>query len=782
MFLPEKFSPKPTKDSVYFGIDLGTTYTLVATVDSSEVNIDNITQIPVKFISYKQISPIKHGGEIVDEKVASIIAVSDGKPFCGSKLYELKGHEEFVRNQNIFYHWKLDLGIDRHPLYPDAVSKELDIPAKVAGKVLNFCRIGFTKSKETRLYNAVITVPASFQMNQRKDVIEASALANIELSNQMLIDEPNAAFIGYFNSLSQAEKENFLLKGGKAKKVLVFDIGGGTCDLSILEISYSPSKGLLIGNKAISRYNDLGGQDIDMIIAEDILYPLFLRKFNLKDDMPFKELSEIILPQLATIGEQLKIGICNLIGAKYPSIDLSNADLGNTVFTLENRSLFYKGQEYKFPPLNITASQFEAIISKLFQIRGYALKFQDKFIRSVNVTINEILDKANLNKLEIDIILPVGGSSGNPILVSKLSEIFTKSKFWIPYAPDKLVAEGAAIYSFFYYRFGKSLINPISSETIGIETKGKTFYPLIERGKELPVKVSMPHFKMQAPMQKEIIVPVCLNDINHIVQEIKIPLETLYIGNETVMINAKLDANKVMSIEVFIDKDPILNYKLENPFFFGSLSKEQVKFVQISDELDKARRTKDNNAQKRLMLSLLNQYYEIKNYHEMARLAEEYLKKFDSNNDNVLNYSYIGNSHIGRKEAAKKALEKAIQVNPGETAYRFNYSILIEELEGAQAALDYLLSLSDSLKKDSSLRCKIVILKDRLGINSESEASEIASEYEKSPSSFSKFDVENLLQRIHNVAGMNFTRQQTEVEKNRENKVLIATSTPKIID
>ncbi|MBN8789871.1 MAG: Hsp70 family protein, partial [Terrimonas sp.] len=236
MFLPEKFSPKPTKDSVYFGIDLGTTYTLVATVDSSEVNIDNITQIPVKFISYKQISPIKHGGEIVDEKVASIIAVSDGKPFCGSKLYELKGHEEFVRNQNIFYHWKLDLGIDRHPLYPDAVSKELDIPAKVAGKVLNFCRIGFTKSKETRLYNAVITVPASFQMNQRKDVIEASALANIELSNQMLIDEPNAAFIGYFNSLSQAEKENFLLKGGKAKKVLVFDIGGGTCDLSILEI------------------------------------------------------------------------------------------------------------------------------------------------------------------------------------------------------------------------------------------------------------------------------------------------------------------------------------------------------------------------------------------------------------------------------------------------------------------------------------------------------------------------------------------------------------------
>jgi molecular chaperone DnaK len=782
MFLPEKFTYKPSKDAIYFGIDLGTTYTLVATVDSKEINLKNLAQIPVKFISYRQVSPIKHGGEIVDEKVASIIAMHDGKPYCGSKLYELKGHENFTRNQNIFYHWKLDLGIDRHPLYPDAVSEELDTPAKVAGKVLNFCRIGFTKNKDVSFYNTVITVPASFQMNQRKDVIEAAAYANIELGNQMLIDEPNAAFIGYFNSLTLEEKERFLTKGGNAKRILVFDFGGGTCDLSLLEISYSSAKGLLIGNKAISRYNDLGGQDIDMIIAEDILYPLFLKQFNLKDDMPYKELSEIILPQLATVGEQLKIGVSNLIAAKYPSLDLSTANLEGTVFTLENRSISFKGQEYKLPPLNITAAQFENIINKLFQIRGYALKYQDKFIRSANVTINEILEKANLNKLEIDIVLPVGGSSGNPILLSKLNEIFSNSKFWIPSAPDKLVAEGAAIYSFFYYRFGKSLINPISSETIGIETKGKIFYPLIQRGKELPVKISMPNFKMQSFMQNEIIVPICMNDVNHIVQEIKIPLQKLYAGTETVTINANLDANKVMSLEIFIDKEPILNYKLENPFFFGSLSKEQVKFVQLTDQLDKARRAKDNNAQKRLMFNLLGQYYEIKNYHEMSRLAEEYLKKYDANNDNVLNYSYIGNSHIGRKEAAKKALEKAIQVNPNEGSYRFNYSILVEELQGAQAAFDYLISLPEHLKYDRSVKCRIVILKDRLGINAEVDASEIANEYEKSPSSFSKFDVDNLLQRIHNVAGMNFTRKPINDEKDRDKKILIATSTPKIID
>lgn len=782
MFLPEKYTYKPTTDAIYFGIDLGTTYTLVATIDSKEVTENNITHLPVKFIAYRQTSPIKHGGEIIDEKVASIIAIQDGIPYCGSKLYELKGHEDFIKNRNIFYHWKLDFGIQRNPLYPDAISNDLNTPAKVAGKVLNFCRIGFTKSKEAKLFNTVLTVPASFQMNQRKDVIEAAKHANIELSNQMLIDEPNAAFIGFLNSLSQAEKEDFLSRDQKSKRILIFDIGGGTCDLSILEVSYNPSKGLLIANKAISRYNDLGGQDIDMIIAEDILYPFFLSHFNIKDEMPFKDLSEIILPQLATIGEHLKKGICNLIAAKYPSMDLSEADLEGTIFKIEQRSITYKSEIYKFPPLSISAAQFESIINKLFQIRGYTLKYDDKFIRSVNVTINEILDKANLNKLDIDILLPVGGSSGNPILIGKLKEIFSKTKFWIPSSPDKLVAEGAAIYSFFYHRYGKSLINPISSETIGIETKGKVFFPLIEKGQDLPVSVSLPYFQMQSFLQREIIVPICINDVKHIVQEIKIPLNKIYTANETVTIDMTIDANKVMVLNVKIEDEEILNYTLENPYFFGALSREQIKFVQLSEKLDEARSKNDNMEQKKLSLSLLNEYFQIKNYHEMAKLAEEYLNKYDSFNVQALNYSYIGNSNIGRKEAAKKSLEKAIEISPTDGALHYNYSVLLEEQDGIEKALDYLSSLSQNLKSVKSIMCRIVILKDRLGQNAEMEAINITSEYEKSKSSFSSFVVINLLHRVYNIAGLPYTVKLDDLDKDRETKTLIAVSPPQITE
>jgi molecular chaperone DnaK len=782
MFLPEKHSFKPSRDAVYFGIDLGTTYTLVATVDSAETDINNINNIPVKFISYKQTSPVKHGGEVHSEMVASIIAVAEGRPYCGSKLYELKGHENFIRNQNIFYHWKLDLGIDRHPLYPDAVSSDLNTPAKIAGKILKFCKVGYTKNPDSVLQNTVITVPASFQMNQRKDVIEAASIAGIELSNKMLIDEPNAAFIGYFNSLDQNRKHEFLTFGKKKKIVLVFDIGGGTCDLSILEVGYDPEKGLMIGNKAISRYNDLGGQDIDMIIAEEILYPLFLSVTGLKDDMPFKDLTEVILPQLATIGEHLKVGICNLIAAKFPDEAPGSAKLAATIFKIENRTVFYKNEEYKLPPLEISGGRFAEIADKLFMHTGYQLKFQDKFIKSAGSTINEILEKANLNRMDIDVVLPVGGSSSNPVLITRLKELFDESEFWIPSAPDKLVAEGAAIYSFFYHRFGRALVNPICSETIGIETKGKTFFPLIEKGSELPVKVSMPHFKMQGVLTDEIIIPVCLNDTSYIVQEIKIPLIKLYSGNETIKIDAEIDANKVLSLEIYIDNEQVYNYTLENPFFFGSLSKEQVKFVQLSEELDKARRTGNNNMQKYLMEDLMSQYYDVKNYHEMARISDEYLRKFNSENTNVLNYSYIGNKQIGRKEAAKKALEKAIKLDPNAGYLRYNYSLILEKTDGLSESLDYLVSTPEKVKEDMSVKCRILILKTSLGINSGKEVIELVNEYEKFPERFSKFDIINLLPQIHTLAGKSFSRQPSPEDKNRENKVLIAAATPRKID
>lgn len=780
MYLPDKFTETPTKDAIYFGIDLGTTYTLVATVDSKSVNVDNITRVPVKFISYRQRSPIKHGGEVQDEKVASIIAFHEGRPYCGSKLYELKGHNEFEKNKNIFYHWKLDFGLDRHPLYSNAITDDLNTPSKVAGKLLSFCRIGFTKNRDQKLFNTVITVPASFQMNQRKDVIEAANYANIDIGKKVLIDEPNAAFIGYFNQLLQDEKEELLPKGNESKNILIFDIGGGTCDLSILEIRYNSKKGLVIGNKAISRYNDIGGQDVDMLIAEDILYPFFLKHFDISDDMSYKELSDVILPQLASIGEMLKIGLCNLIAAKYTTTALEGLDRENSVYTLRGRKITFQDKDYEFPPLKLSAKQFEDLLKKFFWSDGYKFKYQDKFVRSIGKSVTEIIAKANLDKLSIDALLPVGGSSRNPLLIKRVAEIMPDSSILKPENPDKLVAEGAAVYSYFYHHFGISLINSICSETIGIEVKGNSFFPLIEKGTELPIQVRMPNFKIQSINQNELIVPVCMNTVEHVINEIKIPLEGFYRGNEEVVIQAKLDSDKVLTLDIEIEGEEIRNYSIENPFFLGAHSNEQSNFVQISQSLDEARRLGDNHKQRRLILKLLNEYYQIRNYHEVARLSDEYIEKYDSENVNVLNYSYLSNSNLGRTEAAKQALQKAIDLAPNNTTLRFNYSILISKTKGEKEALEYLEQLPDQLKKDKTIECKIVLLKKSLGESVEQEARRITRDYKDKPQNFSNFDREQLLRSVHLIAGEPYKYHSTDSnDKSKQGKVLIAPDKPK---
>src|SRR5690606_37983418 len=102
--------------------------------------------------------------------------------------------------------------------------------------------------------------------------LKAAEMAKIETRENILIDEPNAAFLGFFNRLSTDEKQIWA-KEVKNKNVLVIDFGGGTLDLSILNVDFRQDKGITISNRAISRYNDLGGQDIDMLIAEEFLVP-----------------------------------------------------------------------------------------------------------------------------------------------------------------------------------------------------------------------------------------------------------------------------------------------------------------------------------------------------------------------------------------------------------------------------------------------------------------------------------------------------------------------------
>src|SRR5690554_6733911 len=91
-----------------FGIDLGTTTTIMCYADSENVDLASSTIIPIQFVKIIQQSPFEYNSPIESEKVASILGVHNGKPYVGTNLYHLKGHSEFEYKKNIFYHWKLE--------------------------------------------------------------------------------------------------------------------------------------------------------------------------------------------------------------------------------------------------------------------------------------------------------------------------------------------------------------------------------------------------------------------------------------------------------------------------------------------------------------------------------------------------------------------------------------------------------------------------------------------------------------------------------------------------
>ena len=735
-------------DKRCYGIDLGTTTTLMCVVDSANVNLKESTKLPVQFIKVEQKSPFEFNPTIEDEKVASMIGIYDGKPYVGNNLYHLKGHPDFEFKKNLFYHWKTELGIDHEPMYPNAISEKLNMPYKIAGGILNYIRR--SRFNDNPLSNTIITVPASFQANQRKDVLKAAEMAKITVTDNMLIDEPNAAFLGYFNRLTDEEKYNWA-NNVKNKNVLVIDFGGGTLDLSILNVDFKKDKGITISNRAISRYNDLGGQDIDWYIAEVFLIPKLNHVFTNFEETNLTDIKEIILPQLALIGESLKIGICNKVSLSVTNQNISDVDLSQVKFTYKEGKVKFKNKEYLLDDITITAKNYEEFFNKTFHGKKLKFKYIDKTITTISASINDILGKAELPMDDIHFALFVGGSSFNPFLHSLCIEKLSKARALTSHEPDKLVAEGAAVYSYFLNVHNISLISPIASETIGIIVKGNRFYTILEKGVSLPQKVDIPDFKLQTNLNSEVVVPVCINSVDFQIGEIRAKLQSFYAIDSLVKIIAEVTSDKIFKIEVTIDGESIANAEFENPYGMGKQSKEDIEVNSIKKQLYDAKRTQNYQKEKSALYSLMLKQNSVENHQGCAESCEDFITRFDDQDQDVWNYLYISNRRLGRSEAAKKAIKKAMELSPKDSSLNFNYSIFLDETEGKKASLDFLTNLNDQLKSNNSIRLRTIILKSHLGENVKSDATAVVCEYKENPYRFNDFQKENLLPKIFRI-------------------------------
>lgn len=157
-----------------------------------------------------------------------------------------------------------------------------------------------------------ISIPASFEANQRKDLIQSIESNGIMINKQSLIDEPNAAFLSYVLT-AKSNNQTIKIPQDYYPNVLVFDFGAGTCDVSILEIGQDNRK-VYSKNISISKFEKLGGDDIDRLVSVDVLLPQLLNNSSFSiESFQTRELNELIIPKLMPFAERLKIQISEAI-------------------------------------------------------------------------------------------------------------------------------------------------------------------------------------------------------------------------------------------------------------------------------------------------------------------------------------------------------------------------------------------------------------------------------------------------------------------------------------
>ena len=474
----DSFFPKSQRKATALGIDLGTTNSLIA-----EATWDADTQRPVvRCIEVKQATA--SSGIYTHILIPSIVALLDGKKYIGHGAKILRGQvgkSNLRLYKDIFFECKNLMGIKRtFNLAP----KGYESAAMIAGHILQFLKEAVSNQGIRR---TVVTVPASFQIAQRQDTIMAANLAGIALQEEELLDEPIAAFIDYLHS---AQGNNIDLKENEEKTLLVFDFGGGTCDVAIFRLKLD-ALGLSVKPSTVSRFHRLGGGDIDKAIIHQVLVPQLLAQNNLKFlDLSYDAKKSTLEPELLSIAESLKIDICRYIKKlqEFNRYESAKKEV-ESVELAYSYSININNQNLRLHGPKITISQFEKVLEPFIDPEILYMRETDYFSTcSIFSPISDALDRCHIDPSVIDYCFMVGGSSLIPQVEQALNDYFDGAAMlgYEDYeSVQNCVARGAALQALSIELYGHGLIRTIVSEDIFINTtKGPQC--IVPQGHELP--------------------------------------------------------------------------------------------------------------------------------------------------------------------------------------------------------------------------------------------------------------------------------------------------------
>lgn len=684
----------------YTGIDLGTTNSSVAVVDALAL-LRGDTDTAVRVLPIRQRTA---RGVVESPYLASVVAeVEPGEWWVGQGAREARSRG-LLHERQIFCSTKLEMGLGREPFYRHADSQEYDSPYKVAGRILKELRQAVEdEAGEETLGSVVVTVPASFQLAARKDTFRAARLAGIELREQCLLDEPNAAFLDYILTCRHRTQAGQPFDLSRPRNVLVFDFGGGTCDVSILRVHADPlTQRLDLANLSIARYEQLGGDNIDAAIVERVLMPQLLKQNNLgRLDLSWSETRERILPQFRGAAETLKLGLCGVSAPALPHA------IAVQLPPREGRAL----RLCTLARPSMTSTEFEKVLEPFLDPDLlYARDSELTPVTSIFAPVTNALQGAGLKPENVDALLLVGGSSLIPQVEKALVSYFPRAeRLGLPDHERALtsVARGAALQSFFLHALGRPVINPIAQESLGIVTEGG-FVELVPRGVELPFPkeggaVSYGDLVVPRDFMKEVQIVIAAGgpDKPLGVERLEVPL--VRSGGEPIDLSVRLDASKLLTVRARLTNHPDAHctVTLENPLCavaFGS--EHQKEIAELENDLAGRPHTSPLEREKRERLAWLYQYEG-----KPERGIEEARKAMEADRQpNAWLLNIIGGCYelLGAPERAEKHLREAMRIAPDPVGARFNLSLFLSR-RGRIAEAAALMDESLELEPDAAV-------------------------------------------------------------------------------
>ncbi|RWR77864.1 heat shock protein, mitochondrial-like protein [Cinnamomum micranthum f. kanehirae] len=427
--LARPFSSKPAANDI-IGIDLGTTNSCVAVMEGKNSKVIENSEGSRTTPSVVAFTP---KGEILVGTPAKRQAVTNptNTIFGTKRLIGRRFDDPLTQKEMKMVPYKIVPG-PNGDAWVEANGKQYS-PSQIGAFILTKMRETAESYLGKSIKKAVITVPAYFNDAQRQATKDAGTIAGLDV--QRIINEPTAAALSY----GMNDKEGL---------IAVFDLGGGTFDISILEISNG-----VFEVKATNGDTFLGGEDFDNALVEYLL-----SEFKRTEGIDLSK-DRLALQRLREAAEKAKIELSSTtqteINLPFITADASGA---------------------KHLHITLTRSKFESLVNHLIE------RTQDP--------CKNCLKDASISTKEVDEVLLVGGMTRVPKIQQVVAEIFGKDPCK-GVNPDEAVAMGAAIQGGILRGDVKELllldVTPLS---LGIETLGGVFTRLINRNTTIPTKKS----------------------------------------------------------------------------------------------------------------------------------------------------------------------------------------------------------------------------------------------------------------------------------------------------